>query len=502
MTRARDLSNRASDFVSVKDFGAVGDGVTDDTVAFTNAAATGQPVYIPYGSYLVTTSVSGTFFAYNDITFPSADVYYANLKAAGKSVNKNFNNGWGVYTEELDGDVNAAADIASLGVSYVIYYFNGTTDTTRVANAKKDFVNFATYGLGVLLWVYNGTNTATRTTRLNQFTDVENLIGWYVFDEPSANSVSLADQNAAITASKAVLDLPCVCADNGDYYPNFALSPNYDFVFIDLYYQTKNSNNPVLTDTDALNTYAVLGSFAPLYGANRIIPVYETYLSSSSATDISEPNKLRTLLYKKRMQGYGAFFMYSANKTNPTMLGIQNTAKLRRSAQSVMQFSIPYNRSTRANYFCFLNTSYGYTLDKLKASIISMIDSRSTATIEYYPARLPTRIGIFVTAAQQVVIDFGAVVKSVKINGTYFNNGVGPGVYGTFDVLVPETTAMTTGSIVASVTTSAGTSVAGNASFNVVLENINSRFVILKPTGAVWNAYTGFAALGFASIDL
>lgn len=39
MTRARDLSNRASDFVSVKDFGAVGDGVTDDTTAFVNACA-------------------------------------------------------------------------------------------------------------------------------------------------------------------------------------------------------------------------------------------------------------------------------------------------------------------------------------------------------------------------------------------------------------------------------------------------------------------------------
>jgi hypothetical protein len=39
--------------VSVKDFGAVGDGVTDDTAAFRAATATGNPIYIPPGNYLV-----------------------------------------------------------------------------------------------------------------------------------------------------------------------------------------------------------------------------------------------------------------------------------------------------------------------------------------------------------------------------------------------------------------------------------------------------------------
>lgn len=37
--------------VSVKDFGAVGDGVTDDTAAISAAHATGKPVFYPYGTY-------------------------------------------------------------------------------------------------------------------------------------------------------------------------------------------------------------------------------------------------------------------------------------------------------------------------------------------------------------------------------------------------------------------------------------------------------------------
>ena len=44
----RTKNSKLKETVSVKDFGAVGDGVTDDTQAFTNAVLTGNPVYVPY----------------------------------------------------------------------------------------------------------------------------------------------------------------------------------------------------------------------------------------------------------------------------------------------------------------------------------------------------------------------------------------------------------------------------------------------------------------------
>lgn len=52
--------------VNVLDYGAVGDGSTDDTAAFTKAAATGKPVWMPQGDYLVNEPVtfsSGLFGA-------------------------------------------------------------------------------------------------------------------------------------------------------------------------------------------------------------------------------------------------------------------------------------------------------------------------------------------------------------------------------------------------------------------------------------------------------
>lgn len=53
-TTARTLANRFADVVNVKDFGAVGDGVADDTAAMLAAEAAGESVYFPEGNYKVT----------------------------------------------------------------------------------------------------------------------------------------------------------------------------------------------------------------------------------------------------------------------------------------------------------------------------------------------------------------------------------------------------------------------------------------------------------------
>lgn len=52
MTNARNLANRSTDFVSVRDFGARGDGVTDDTAAIQAAINASESVYFPAGTYM------------------------------------------------------------------------------------------------------------------------------------------------------------------------------------------------------------------------------------------------------------------------------------------------------------------------------------------------------------------------------------------------------------------------------------------------------------------
>jgi hypothetical protein len=54
----RTVESRLRESVSVKDFGAVGDGVTDDTTAFLAAAATNKSVLIPYGDFVISQPVT------------------------------------------------------------------------------------------------------------------------------------------------------------------------------------------------------------------------------------------------------------------------------------------------------------------------------------------------------------------------------------------------------------------------------------------------------------
>jgi hypothetical protein len=53
-----DLYNRIHDTVSVKDFGAVGDGVTNDTAAIQAAINSGKSVYAPPGTYLCNLTIT------------------------------------------------------------------------------------------------------------------------------------------------------------------------------------------------------------------------------------------------------------------------------------------------------------------------------------------------------------------------------------------------------------------------------------------------------------
>ena len=75
----RPFNDKLEEFISVKDFGAVGNGVTDDSIAFTNTLnavinAGGGTIWIPAGTYVVDLNWSTQVIAqdYNTIVFQGA----------------------------------------------------------------------------------------------------------------------------------------------------------------------------------------------------------------------------------------------------------------------------------------------------------------------------------------------------------------------------------------------------------------------------------------------
>lgn len=79
-TTPRDLGERFAEMQNVKDYGAVGDGVTDDAAAINAAKAAGNTVYFPPGTYLVTSEID---IDANDITFVADDRNNTTIKLSG-----------------------------------------------------------------------------------------------------------------------------------------------------------------------------------------------------------------------------------------------------------------------------------------------------------------------------------------------------------------------------------------------------------------------------------
>jgi hypothetical protein len=123
----RTVLDKLRDFVSVKDFGAVGDGVADDTAAFTAAiaAAGTRNVYVPGGSYKITGTVTGDCYSDSAVTIVTGTVNTVNRIGSSLSTTGNLVVG-GDITVNGDGLfinpnalINGDFQVAQRGTSFV-----------------------------------------------------------------------------------------------------------------------------------------------------------------------------------------------------------------------------------------------------------------------------------------------------------------------------------------------------------------------------------------------
>lgn len=168
-TTARTLAARFAEPVNVKDWGAVGNGVTDDTAAVQAALSVGRSVFLPDGVYIIAGSLTMT---------SSGQILYGSASGGSGSVLK-FTGG-GSATGLTIGAAAPASAVTSVAIRDLqIQNFDRTGISVFIQNTSRldiDSVTFAT--------PYNALSiTDSNTVRLNRisFVSIGGTYGikWY-----------------------------------------------------------------------------------------------------------------------------------------------------------------------------------------------------------------------------------------------------------------------------------------------------------------------------------
>jgi hypothetical protein len=182
----RRLSERFADVVNVKDFGAKGDGVTDDTASIQNAAsvvngrATGAVLYFPAGRYVV----SGTFAVTSNFSV---------VRGAGPRLSTLVRSGNGTFVTIGSGAVGTSnAGIEDIGFEVV-----GTPSNGHYAIAceglARGFINnihLENGGGGV---IFTGSTVGCNLVFCDNFSSAMANVGGYVFDIHRAAGIYIND---------------------------------------------------------------------------------------------------------------------------------------------------------------------------------------------------------------------------------------------------------------------------------------------------------------------
>ena len=140
-----DVQTKLRESISVKDFGDVGDGVTNDTVAVEaalNAAVAGGRVVFPTGIYLCDPMVIANA---NDLTMEGDNKMSSILRLSGAGTLLTFQNAQWVKVHQMSFDTNAVAQAmaGAIGLRFDLAAGNNTVDDCN-------FIGFIGGGLSLI----------------------------------------------------------------------------------------------------------------------------------------------------------------------------------------------------------------------------------------------------------------------------------------------------------------------------------------------------------------
>jgi hypothetical protein len=170
----RTVESKLQDVVSVKDFGAVGNGVADDTAAIQAAVNTGKQVVIPSGTYIVSTITLVNNVSLKGQGNPILKKKDASASTAVLSAN-NISN-FKVCGLHIDGN-KANNTVGSDNIAITNGCYNFTVEKNTSYSAKYDPI----LGLGNGIFIDSNADATNKTASfVSSNTTYDNAVGIYV----------------------------------------------------------------------------------------------------------------------------------------------------------------------------------------------------------------------------------------------------------------------------------------------------------------------------------
>ena len=187
----RQISSKLGDLITPQDFGAVGNGVANDTTAWTNWENASGSKYIPAGSYLIGATVQ----KYQNGTLVNTNASYDSNYSAGKlALSLDFNNV--VYGATAVGYAAGSKCIGNFNSFFgQIAGYNNTSGANNSAFGQQALYNctIGNYNTAVGHGALSGLTTFNNCTGLGQFSLVT-----------ASNQVQLGDSATTTYAYGAV----------------------------------------------------------------------------------------------------------------------------------------------------------------------------------------------------------------------------------------------------------------------------------------------------------
>lgn len=257
---------------SVIDFGADPTGATDSTTAVQAAINASDSVYFPSGSYLVgdvsaksNTTISGNFkFKYTGAN--SNGVFNTFQKHGSDRASSKV-----IYVHHSHSLFNLA-QMVNVGFDTIIHY-GYFQDSGTMLNVIQSCQT-----LGLKLIINSQTNTPTLTYDSNP-----QVIGYYLFDEPTGNGFLKEAQDARIAIYRPLTNKLLYMADYADFgFSTTAWSSNFDVVFFNPYL------NPGISEEDNIHVAIYAKEQLQILTKARLIPavgLFNNATFSGSTTD-------------------------------------------------------------------------------------------------------------------------------------------------------------------------------------------------------------------------